>query len=71
MIIDLIFDRKNGRHYSAHDFYLEVRKYERLGWALTAMISLLQWITVITKMCSVFCVSTFGVMVIRQTLKVT
>lgn len=31
MIIDLIFDRKNGRHYSAHDFYLEVRKYERLG----------------------------------------
>lgn len=31
MIIDLILDRKNGRRYSAHDFYLEVRKYERLG----------------------------------------
>lgn len=31
MIIDLILDRKNGRRYSAHDFYLEVRKYESLG----------------------------------------
>jgi hypothetical protein len=31
MIIDLILDRKDGRHYSAHDFYLEVRKYECLG----------------------------------------
>lgn len=31
MIIDSILDRKNGRHYSAHDFYNEVRKYERLG----------------------------------------
>ena len=31
MIIDLILDRKDGRHYSAYDFYLEVRKYERLG----------------------------------------
>lgn len=31
MIIDSILDRKNGRRYSAHDFYLEVRDYERLG----------------------------------------
>lgn len=31
MIIDLILDRKDGKQYSAHDFYLEVRKYERLG----------------------------------------
>ena len=31
MIIDSILDRKDGRHYSAHDFYIEVRKYERLG----------------------------------------
>lgn len=31
MIIDSILDRRDGRHYSAHDFYLEVRKYERLG----------------------------------------
>ena len=31
MIIDKILNRKDGRHYSAHDFYIEVRKYERLG----------------------------------------
>lgn len=31
MIIDSILDRKNGKRYSAHEFYLEVRKYERLG----------------------------------------
>lgn len=31
MIIDNILDRRDGRHYSAHDFYIEVRKYERLG----------------------------------------
>ena len=31
MIIDSILDRRDGRHYSAYDFYLEVRKYERLG----------------------------------------
>lgn len=31
MIVDLILDRRDGRHYSAHDFYLEVRKYERIG----------------------------------------
>ena len=31
MIIDSILDRRDGRYYSAHDFYLEVRKYERLG----------------------------------------
>lgn len=31
MIIDSILDRKNGRRYNTHDFYLEVRKYERLG----------------------------------------
>lgn len=31
MIIDLILDRKEGKQYSAYDFYLEVRKYERLG----------------------------------------
>lgn len=31
MIIDLILDRKNGKQYSAYDFYLEIRKYERLG----------------------------------------
>ena len=31
MIIDSILDRMDGRRYNAHDFYLEVRKYERLG----------------------------------------
>ena len=31
LIIDSILDRKDGKHYSAHDFYNEVRKYERLG----------------------------------------
>lgn len=31
MIIDSILDRKDGRHYCAHDFYIEVRRYERLG----------------------------------------
>lgn len=31
MIIDSILYRRDGKHYSAYDFYLEVRKYERLG----------------------------------------
>ena len=31
MIIDSILDRRDGRHYSAYDFYLEIRKYEHLG----------------------------------------
>ena len=31
MIIDSILDRMDGRYYSAHEFYLEIRKYERLG----------------------------------------
>lgn len=30
-IIDSILDRRDGRHYSPHDFYIEVKKYERLG----------------------------------------
>ena len=31
MIIDLIFDRRNGYPYDAHEFYNEIRDYERLG----------------------------------------
>ena len=31
MIIDLILDRKDGYPYDAHEFYNEIRDYERLG----------------------------------------
>ena len=30
MIIDSILDRKDGRHYSAYNFYLEVRNVQRV-----------------------------------------
>lgn len=31
MIIDLILDRRNGYPYNAHEFYNDIRDYERLG----------------------------------------
>ena len=31
MIIDLILDRKDGYPYNAHEFYNDIRDYERLG----------------------------------------
>ena len=31
MIVDLILDRKDGYPYDAHEFYNEIRDYERLG----------------------------------------
>lgn len=31
MIIDLILDRKDGCPYNAHEFYNNIRDYERLG----------------------------------------
>ncbi len=31
MIIDLILDRKDGCPYNAHEFYNDIRDYERLG----------------------------------------
>ena len=44
MIIDSILDRKDGRHYSAHDFYIEVRKYERLGVGTNGVLSMKAYI---------------------------
>ena len=71
MIIDLILDRRDGRHYSAHDFYLEVRKYERLGVGTHGEDISLAMDYGDNVMCSVFCVSISSAMATRQTSKVT
>ena len=67
MIIDSILDRRNGYPYNAHEFYNDIRDYERLGVGTHGEdISI-----AITVMCSVRCVSTSSAMDTRQILRTT